>query len=72
VAVNGGFTRETAEAALARGDADAVSFGSAFLANPDLPWRLAIGAPLNAPDAATFCGGSDRGYIDYPALEAAA
>jgi N-ethylmaleimide reductase len=70
--VNGGFDRETAEAALASGEADAVSFGAAFLANPDLPWRFAVGAPLNSPDVATFYGGGDRGYIDYPALGVAA
>ncbi len=48
-----------------------MSFGSAFLANPDLPWRLLTGAPLNPPDAATFYTGGDRGYADYPALTAA-
>jgi N-ethylmaleimide reductase len=49
-----------------------VSFGSAFLANPDLPWRLATGAPLNSPDVATFYTGGDRGYVDYQTLDAAA
>jgi N-ethylmaleimide reductase len=72
VIVNGSFLRDAAEAAIARGDADAVSFGEPFLANPDLPWRLATGAPLNTPDPATFYTGGERGYIDYPALEAAA
>jgi N-ethylmaleimide reductase len=42
-----------------------------FLANPDLVARLANGAQLNAPDAATFYTGGERGYIDYPALQAA-
>jgi N-ethylmaleimide reductase len=69
--LNGGFTRESAEAAIAEGAA-AVSFGSAFLANPDLPWRLATGAPLNPPDVATFYTGGDRGYSDYLTLDAAA
>ena len=36
----------------------------------DLPRRLATGAALNAPDRATFYGGGDRGYTDYPALDA--
>ena len=67
--VNGGYTRALAEAALARGEADLVSFGSSFLANPDLPLRLARNAPLNAPDPATFYGGTEHGYTDYPALE---
>ena len=65
--VNGGYTRPLAEAALARGEADLVSFGASFLANPDLPLRLARNAPLNAPDPATFYGGDQRGYTDYPA-----
>ena len=67
--VNGGYTRALAEAVLARGEADLVSFGSSFLANPDLPLRLARNAPLNTPDPATFYGGTERGYTDYPALE---
>ena len=70
--VSGGLTPETAEAAIAAGQADFVAFGRAFIANPDLPKRIALGAPLNPPDPATFYGGSERGYTDYPALEAAA
>jgi N-ethylmaleimide reductase len=66
--LNGGYTRPLAEAALARGEADLVSFGASFLANPDLPLRLAHDAPLNTPDPATFYGGDQRGYTDYPAL----
>jgi N-ethylmaleimide reductase len=68
--LNGGYTRPLADAALARGEADLVSFGAAFLANPDLPLRLAQDAPLNSPDPATFYGGDRRGYTDYPALAA--
>jgi N-ethylmaleimide reductase len=70
--VSGGFTPETAEAAIAEGKADLVAFGRAFIANPDLPKRIALGAPLNTPDPATFYGGSGHGYTDYPALEEAA
>jgi N-ethylmaleimide reductase len=66
--LNGGYTRLLAEAALARGEADLVSFGASFLANPDLPLRLAHDAPLNTPDHATFYGGDERGYTDYPTL----
>lgn len=62
------FTRESAEAALAAGEADAVAWGQLFIANPDLPQRLLQGAPFNAPDHATFYGGSVHGYTDYPAL----
>ncbi|MFF8293288.1 alkene reductase [Streptomyces sp. NPDC016309] len=50
------------------GTADLVSFGAMFLANPDLPHRLERGGPFNSPDQATFYGGDDRGYTDYPAL----
>ena len=46
-----------------------MSFGASFLANPDLPLRLARNAPLNAPDPATFYGGDQRGYTDYPTLD---
>jgi N-ethylmaleimide reductase len=67
--INGGYTRALAEAALARGAADLVSFGASFLANPDLPLRLVQDAPLNPPDPATFYGGDARGYTDYPALD---
>ena len=69
VIANGGHTAISASDAVANGYADAVSFGVPFLANPDLPERFAIGAPLNAPDTATFYGGGARGYIDYPSLQ---
>ncbi|GAA1066389.1 alkene reductase [Streptomyces asiaticus] len=50
------------------GTADMVAYGALFLANPDLPRRLAAGGPFNTPDQATFYGGDHRGYTDYPAL----
>ncbi|MEV7423931.1 MULTISPECIES: alkene reductase [unclassified Streptomyces] len=50
------------------GTADLISFGVLFLANPDLPARLKAGGPYNAADPATFFGGDDKGYIDYPFL----
>jgi N-ethylmaleimide reductase len=50
------------------GTTDMLSYGVLFLANPDLPARLASGGPFNPPDPATFYGGGDAGYIDYPAL----
>ena len=50
------------------GTADLISFGALFLANPDLPRRLARGGPLNAPHHDTFYGGTEHGYIDYPFL----
>ena len=62
------FNSESAEAVLAAGEADAVAWGKLFIANPDLPKRIKLGAPLNTPDPATFYGGSVQGYTDYPAL----
>ncbi|MFE7802113.1 alkene reductase [Nocardia sp. NPDC057440] len=50
------------------GSADMVAYGALFLANPDLPTRLATGGPFNTPDPATFYGGDHRGYTDYPTL----
>ena len=70
VITNGGYTAERAQRALATGDADAVAFGAAFIANPDLPERFRRGAPLNAPDVSTFYGGTEKGYTDYPPLSA--
>jgi 2,4-dienoyl-CoA reductase-like NADH-dependent reductase (Old Yellow Enzyme family) len=64
------FTPETANEILDRGEADAVAFGKLFLANPDLPARIARQAPLNVPDAATFYSDGSKGYDDYPALAA--
>ena len=68
--VNGGYDAKAANAAIEKGDADLVSFGVPFLANPDLPERLRRGAPLNAPDFATFYSPGPKGYVDYPALNA--
>ncbi len=65
---NGGYDQARANAVLAAGRADLVAFGVPFLANPDLPERYRRGAPLNAPDPATFYGGDAHGYTDYPAL----
>jgi N-ethylmaleimide reductase len=48
-----------------------VAFGALFLANPDLPQRLAQGGPFNQPDPSTYYGGGDRGYTDYPDLSTA-
>ncbi len=62
------FTKDSANAWLANGSADAVAFGVPFIANPDLPARLKQDAPLNTPHPETFYGKGPVGYIDYPAL----
>ena len=69
---NNGYTREMAIEAVAAGRADLVSFGKAFIANPDLVERLRRDAPLNDLDRKTLYGGDARGYTDYPALATAA
>jgi len=65
------FEQETAEQVLAAQEADAVAFGVLFIANPDLPRRFALNAPLNEPDPSTFYTSGSKGYTDYPILEAA-
>lgn len=54
---------------LQEGSADAISFGRAYIANPDLERRLQEDAPLNPLDEATLYFGGPKGYVDYPALE---
>jgi N-ethylmaleimide reductase len=73
IITNGGYDKLKGNAVLEAGDADLVSFGKLFLANPDLPQRFAIDADLNTPNPATFYGQGDQnlepGYIDYPFVE---
>lgn len=68
---NEGFTLEEADQLVQEGGADAVAFGKAFIANPDLPARFAAKAALNEPDPETFYAPGSKGYIDYPALTTA-
>ncbi len=65
--VNNGYDAAMAGKAVGEG-ADLVAFGKPFIANPDLVERLRHGAPLNTPDVATFYGGGEKGYTDYPRL----
>jgi hypothetical protein len=67
--VNEGFDLESAQAAVASGEADAVGFGKLFISNPDLPARFAAGAALNPWTVETFYAPGPQGYVDYPALE---
>jgi N-ethylmaleimide reductase len=64
----GGFDQDTAEDWLRKGRADLIAFGRKFLANPDLPERFRLSAPLNADDRSTYYGGGAKGYTDYPSL----
>ncbi len=68
IIANNMLTLECAEALLANGAADAVSFGRPFIANPDLVARFKAGAPLAKPDYALLYTGEHRGYTDYPAM----
>lgn len=66
--VNGNLSPEDGAAWLREGWADAVAFGRLFIANPDLPARIAEGGPYNEAEQDTFYGGGARGYVDYPSL----
>jgi N-ethylmaleimide reductase len=66
--VNGGYDGTKGEEAIRSGHADAVAYGRAFLANPDLPRRLQLGAALNELDPTTIYGGGAAGYTSYPTL----
>lgn len=63
------FGKATADQVLEAGEADAVAFGVPFIANPDLPRRFAIAAPLNDPQPETFYGAGPKGYTDYPFID---
>jgi 2,4-dienoyl-CoA reductase-like NADH-dependent reductase (Old Yellow Enzyme family) len=63
------FTKETGEKIVGDGEADAIAYGVLFIANPDLPRRLALNAPLNEPIQQTFYATGPTGYTDYPALD---
>ena len=64
---NNGYDMHSGNEALASGRADMIAYGQLFIANPDLPYRFAHNLPLNEPDSATFYGGGEKGYTDYPA-----
>jgi len=65
---NQALTQEDGEAMLEAGEAEAISWGQQFIANPDLPRRFEEGAELNEPQPETFYGDGPVGYTDYPSL----
>jgi N-ethylmaleimide reductase len=67
--LGGGLSKQAADLRISLGQADAAVFGSAFLANPDLPQRFTLDAALNEPNPASFYMPGPDGYIDYPLLE---
>ena len=68
IIANDGHDQQSAQHVLNEGNADAVAFGRAFIANPDLVRRLREDRPLNAWDPSTFYGDGPKGYTDYPCL----
>ncbi|GGK35343.1 hypothetical protein SAMN04490189_5447 [Pseudomonas koreensis] len=62
----GRYDAETGAQLLESGLADLVAFGRPFMANPDLPARIASDWPLNPLNPATVYGGNAEGYVDYP------
>lgn len=68
IIANNNLKADSARALLAAGQAEAVSFGRAYIANPDLVERIAAGAPLAKPDFSLLYTGEERGYTDYPTL----
>lgn len=64
--VNGDYDKKDGNVVIKNNIADLVAYGKPFIANPDLPERLRIGAPLNEQDFDTFYGGGEHGYTDYP------
>ncbi len=62
------FDLAGAQAALSEGRADAIAWGKDFIANPDLPHRLQVGAALNPQRPEFFYAPTAEGYTDYPAL----
>ena len=70
--LNQDYTFEAAEADVASGLADGISFGRKFISNPDLVERFRTGAPLAPDDFRTWYTPGPEGYTDYPAYEAQA
>lgn len=69
IIINRGFNKDTADKVLSDGDADLVSFGVSFIANPDLVERYRTGAALNVPDQNTFYTPGEKGYTDYKTID---
>ena len=67
---NTGFDQARGMAAIARGEADAIAYGTLYIANPDLVARFKADSGFNKPDPSRFYGSGPKGYTDYPTLEA--
>ncbi|RBI67630.1 alkene reductase [Vreelandella sulfidaeris] len=65
----GNYDAEHAEKRISENTTDAVAFGRPYIANPDLPERFRVNAPLTEPNHETFYGGDEKGYTDYPFMD---
>ncbi len=63
---SGGYSPKTAIEAIENNKADAIAFGRYYISNPDLAFRIINGFELNKYERATFYGGNEKGYTDYP------
>jgi N-ethylmaleimide reductase len=68
ILINGGYTKKSANQALINNEAEAVTFGTPFISNPDLVERFNANTELAEPDSSTFYTSGAQGYTDYPAL----
>ena len=68
IVINSDYDWGDARGRFDAGHADAISIGRLFIANPDLVRRIALGAPLNDGDSASYYSGGAEGYVDYPTL----
>ena len=68
IILSGGFSMDSAAAAVRNGQADLIAFGRPFIINPDLVERFTRGWDLaKGLDMATFYSPGEKGYVDYPA-----
>jgi hypothetical protein len=67
--LNSDYVPAKAAAVVASGEADAITFGRPFIANPDLPRRVRLGLPLAKESSATWYGQGAEGYLDYSCAE---
>jgi len=67
--INGGYNKKTANDALANNEAEAIVFGTPFIANPDLVERFRVNATITQPDNTTFYTSEAKGYTDYAFMD---
>lgn len=63
---NFAYDKESGEAELTSGRADAIAYGKPFISNPDLVERFKNDWPLAEFDNSTFYTPGAKGYTDYP------